>query len=62
MGKNKIIKSLGKVIGNVAMHKLLLIYTSKPESKSYLKSEIMEYSADAFEKAQEFNWNENDKT
>jgi hypothetical protein len=61
MGKNKIIKSLGRCIGNVAMHKLLLLHTNKPESKSYLNFEVIEYGADAFEKAQEFNWNEKDK-
>jgi len=61
MGKNSIIKSLAKVIGNVAMHKLLLEHTNKSESKTYLKNEIIEYSINAFEKAQEFNWNENDK-
>ncbi len=61
MGKNSIIKSLGKIIGNIAMHKLILENTKKPESKSYLKNEILEYSADALEKSQEFNWNDNDK-
>ena len=61
MGKNNIIKSLGRCIGNVVMHKLLLEYTNKPESKNFIKSEIKEYSADAFEKAQEFNWNAEDK-
>lgn len=61
MGKNSVIKSLGRCIGNVALHKLLIEHTNKPESKSYLKNEIIEYSGDAFEKAQEFNWNGDDK-
>jgi len=61
MGKNSAIKSLGRCIGNVVMHKLLLKHTNKPESKHHLDSEIVEYSADAFEKAQEFTWNEKDK-
>ena len=61
MGKNSVIKSLGKCIGNVAMHKLLFIHTNKPESKNHLNYEIIEYSTDAFEKAQEYNWNEDDK-
>lgn len=61
MGKNSVIKSLGRCIGNVVLHKLLAGHTNKPESRNYLRSEIMEYSSDAFEKAQEFNWNEKDK-
>ncbi len=61
MGKHRVIKSLGRCIGNVALHKLLLVHTKKPESKNYLGSEIVEYGADAFEKAQLFNWNERDK-
>ena len=61
MGKNRVIKSLARWIGNVVMHKLLLKRTSKPEAAGHLKSEIEEYGIDAFEKAQEFNWNEQDK-
>ena len=32
MGKNKLIKSLGKRIGNIVIHKILMKYTNKPES------------------------------
>jgi len=61
MGKNSVIQSLSRCIGNVVMHKLLLAHTNKPESKPKLKHEIEEYGEDALEKAQEFNWNEYDK-
>ena len=61
MGKNRVIKSLGRCVGNVALHKILVEHTNKPESKNHLESEVVEYGADAFEKAQMFNWNENDK-
>ena len=61
MGKSNIVKSLAKCIGNVVMHKLLILYTNRDESKQHLKAEIIEYGEDAFEKAQEFNWNKNDK-
>ncbi len=61
MGKNSVIKSLGKCIGNVVLHKFLVEHTNKPESKNYLKNEVIEYTTDAFEKAQEFNWNKKDK-
>ncbi len=60
MGKNSAIKSLGKVIGNVAMHKLLVEHTNKPESLGHLIAEINEYTANALEKSQEFNWNGSD--
>lgn len=60
MGKNSLIKSLSRVIGNVVMHKLLLVHTNKPESIHHLFGEVMEYGAEAFEKSQEFNWNEKD--
>ncbi len=61
MGKDSAIKSLARVIGNVVMHRLLLRHTNFPESRNHLSNEIAEYGADAFEKAQEFNWNEKDK-
>jgi len=50
-------KSLGKCIGNVALHKILLNHTKRPESKKHITDEITDYSADAFEKAQEYSWN-----
>jgi len=61
MGKNSAIKSLSRVIGNVSFHKFLLEHSNKPESINHLKHEISEYSADALEKVQEFNWNDSDK-
>jgi len=60
MGKNKIIKSLGKCIGNIIVHKILIENTNKPESRNYLENEIIEYSANVFEKAGKFNWNKKD--
>ena len=61
MGKNSVIKSLARCIGNVVLHKLLVKHTNKPESKNFLINEIVEYGADSFQKAQMFNWNEKDK-
>ena len=59
MGKKDIIKSLGKCIGNVVLHKIVLMHTQKPESVKHLKDEIIDHSADAFEKAH--SWNEKEK-
>lgn len=61
MGKNNTIKSLSKVIANISLHKLIVIHTNKPESKSFLEFEIIEYKSLAQIKAQKFNWNESDK-
>lgn len=61
MGKNKIIKSLSKVIANVALHQILVKHTNKPESQEHLESEIIEYRSIALSKAAKHNWNEEDK-
>lgn len=61
MGKNKIIKILGNILGNVIVHKILVRYTNKPESVHYIAEEIGTYRENALEIAQEFNWNMEDK-
>ena len=61
MGKSRIIKILGNILGNVVVHKILIKYTNKPESVHYLSEEIGTYRDNAMEIAQEFNWNEEDK-
>lgn len=61
MGKNRIIRILGNIIGNVVVHKILLKYTNKPESIPHLKNEIIDYRDNSLEKASEYNWSEKDK-
>ncbi len=61
MGKNRIIKILGNILGNVIVHKILIKYTNKPESVHYLSEEIGAYRENVLETAQEFNWSEKDK-
>ena len=61
MGKSRVIKILGNIIGNVVVHKILVKYTNKPESVHHLDEEIGTYRDNALEMAQEFNWNEKDK-
>ena len=61
MGKNRIIKILGNIIGNVVCHKILVEYTNKPESIHHLSEEIGTYRDNALEIAQEFNWSDKDK-
>ena len=61
MGKNRYTKSIGNMIGNVVVHKILKKYTNKPESINHLNYEIVEYRNTAISMADEFNWNESDK-
>lgn len=61
MGKKSTIDSLSKIIANVVVHKVLLEYTSKPESVNHLSYEIVEYRDTAISRADEFNWNRLDK-
>ena len=61
MGKNSVINSLGKCIGNVVLHKIVLKHTNIPESKKHLEDEIRDYGLDVFEKAQEFTWTDEEK-
>jgi len=61
MGKNRIIKILGNIIGNIVVHKILVKHTNKPESIPHLSEEVGAYRDNALETAQEFNWNEKDK-
>ena len=61
MGKNSAIKTLGKRIGNVVLHKLLVKYTNRPESVGHLQSEEITYRDSAVKDAKKYNWNESDK-
>lgn len=61
MGKNRVIKNLGGVIGGMIAHKILLKHTNKPESVNHLKSEVSNYRDNIQSMADEFNWNEDDK-
>jgi hypothetical protein len=61
MGKNRVIKTLGGVIGSIVAHKILLKYTKRPESVNHLETEVINYRDNAQDMANEFNWNEDDK-
>lgn len=61
MGKNRVIKILGNIVGNLVVHKILVEYTNKPESINHLKSEIEAYRDSSLEIASEYNWNKEDK-
>ena len=60
MGKNSAIKSLGNILGNIVLHKILVKYTNKLESLHHLKSEVAAYKDSALREAEEFNWNDSD--
>jgi len=61
MGKNSVIKTLGKRIGNVILHNLLVKHTNRPESAGHLQSEEVAYRDAAVKEAKKYNWNNEDK-
>ena len=60
MGKNSAIRTLGKRVGNVVLHKMLVKYTNKPESRKHLQNEEITYRDSAIKDAKEYNWNKED--
>lgn len=60
MGKNKVIESLGNLIGNTIVHQILIRKTVKPESVKHLETEEIEYRSQASKKIKLYNWNEED--
>ena len=60
MGKNSALRTLGKRIGNVVLHKMLIKYTNKPESKHHLEHEEITYRDSAIKDAKEYNWSNDD--
>jgi hypothetical protein len=61
MGKNKTINSLGRIIGNIVVHRVVLKYGKKTESENHTSSEIVAYRDTAISIGMEFNWNNDDK-
>jgi acetyl-CoA acetyltransferase len=61
MGKNRTIKILGNIIGNLVVHKVVIRNTHKPESIPHMTYEIGAYGLNASEIADEYNWNCEDK-
>jgi hypothetical protein len=60
MGKDRSIKILGNVVGNLALHKILIRHTNKPESLGHLEREVEAYRDNALEMGSESNWNDSD--
>ena len=56
MGKKHSIKSLVNSIASVAVHKILVKYTSKPESRKHLEGEIGTYSEEVLNKSEDYSW------
>lgn len=61
MGKNSTIKTIGRIIGGITAHKILVKYTNKPESIHHMNSEIENYRGNLFDIMNEFNWNSKNK-
>lgn len=61
MGKNRDRESLIRMLVNVIVHKIVIVNTNKPESKSFLNSEIIEYRGQTEKLAISHKWNDEDK-
>ena len=61
MGKNRVIKIIGRLIAGMVAHKLLEKYTNREESLNHLRAEVGNYRNNLSEFINEFNWNESDK-
>ncbi len=61
MGKNRAIKSLGRIIAGMVAHKILEKYTNKKESLNHLRNEINNYRDSIYDSIEEFNWSLTDK-
>ncbi len=61
MGKNRNIESLIRLITNTIVHEIVAKHTNRPESKSFLDSEIVEYGGQTKRTAELHNWNSEDK-
>ena len=61
MGKTSHLKSLVNMIAKVVLHTVLARHTNRAESVTFLNHEIDEYRANAEEKAQSYNWNNEDR-
>lgn len=61
MGKSKIVKILGRFIGNVTAHKILNKYGNRPEAFHHTESEIIAYRDSALEAGMKVNLNQYDK-
>jgi len=61
MGKNRVIKIIGRLIAGMVAHKILEKYTNRKESLNHLRAEVESYRNNITDFIDEFNWNDSDK-
>jgi len=61
MGKNRDRESLIRLMVNTIVHEIVMKHTNRPESKDFLKSEIVEYRGQTEKVAKQYTWNDKDK-
>jgi hypothetical protein len=61
MGKNRVIKIVGRLIAGMVAHRILEKYTNRKESLNHLRFEVENYRNNLFDFVNEFNWNDLDK-
>ncbi|MEK6936112.1 MAG: hypothetical protein AABW67_04945 [Nanoarchaeota archaeon] len=61
MGKDKIIKTIGKLIGGMTAHKILIKHNLAPESDNHLRAKAQTYGGQIEDNLEEYHWNNYDK-
>jgi hypothetical protein len=60
MGKNRDRESLIRKIVNTIVHEIVVRHTTRPESKDFLESEIIEYRGQVEKTSEKHSWNDTD--
>jgi hypothetical protein len=60
MGKDRVIRIVAKQVANKVIHQILIKYTNKPESTSYLRAEENNYRVLLTDLSREYHWNDQD--
>ena len=60
MGKNRVIKIIGRIVARLVAHKILEKYTNRKESLNHLRGEVDNYRNNLSKFIHEFNWNADD--
>ena len=61
MGKNRDKELLIKLLVNIVVHEIVFKHTNRPESKTFLSNEIIEYRGQTEKMAGQHTWNIEDR-
>ena len=61
MGKDRVIKTIGKLIGGMTAHKILIKYNLTPKSDNHLRAKAQTYGGQIEDNLEEYHWNNYDR-